>query len=86
MPIRLTAYCFPLTAVLLLASAGHLEAQLQIRVGDSTRTLYSEVHEALREGSPAADSVRCILSGTRSGKLWSLARRALEGRWTGTPG
>jgi hypothetical protein len=69
-----------LTAVVLFASAGPLEAQLQIRVGDSTRTLYSEVHEALREGSPAADSVRRILTATRSGKLWSLARGALEGK------
>lgn len=80
MSIRLTAYCLPLTAVFLLVSTVQLEAQVQIRVGDSTRTLYSEVHEALRDGSPAADSVRRILTATRSGKLWALARQALEGK------
>jgi hypothetical protein len=74
------AHRLPLTAVFLLVSAARLDAQVQIRVGDSTRTLYSEVHEALRGGSPAADSVRCVLRTTRSGRLWALARQALEGK------
>ena len=30
-------------------------AQVQIRVGDPTRTTYSELHEALRPGTAAAD-------------------------------
>ena len=32
-------------------------AQVQIRIGDPTRTIYSEIHEGLREGTPAADTV-----------------------------
>ena len=37
------------------------EAQVLIRVGDPARATYSELHEALRAGTPAADSVLRVL-------------------------
>ncbi|MEP6573942.1 MAG: hypothetical protein ABJD11_14665 [Gemmatimonadota bacterium] len=55
------------------------EAQVQVRFGDSTRANYSELHEALIEGTPAADTVLAIL-GTRTPRpLWVRFRQALAG-------
>jgi len=53
---------------------------VQIRLGDPARTTYSEIHEGLREGTPAADSVLRILSAKHSRKLWALAHGMLEGK------
>lgn len=64
----------------LLVLPVHAAAQVQIRVGDSTRVTYSEIHEALREGTPAADSVLRILSAPSSRSLWPLVRQAAEGK------
>ena len=58
-------------------STGH--AQIQIRVGDSQRAIYSELHEALKEGSPIADSVAGLLRSTSAAKLWRLGQSALRG-------
>ncbi len=55
-------------------------AQVQIRLGDPSRTIYSEVHEGLRDSTPAADSVRRILGATTSKALWPLVDRMLRGR------
>jgi hypothetical protein len=55
-------------------------AQVQIRIGDSTRTIYSEIHESLREGTPAADTVAAIMGEKKSAKLWPRVRDALAGR------
>jgi hypothetical protein len=74
---RRTVWLLP--AILLCAPGAGPHAQVQIRVGDPSRTLYSEIHEALRDESPAADSVRRILEEHRSSRLWRLARQALEG-------
>jgi hypothetical protein len=57
-----------------------LAAQVQIRLGDSTRVTYSEIHESLREGTPAADSARQILTARSSRTLWPLVRKAVEGK------
>ena len=54
-------------------------AQVQVRVGDPGRATYSELHEALRAGTPAADSVQSILRSTSPRRLWSLMRAAVEG-------
>ncbi|MGH7509395.1 MAG: hypothetical protein ACREMZ_07985 [Gemmatimonadales bacterium] len=58
-------------------------AQVQVRVGHPTRATYSELHEALRQGTPRADSVLEILRTKAPGPLWRLARRAIdgEGEW-----
>lgn len=57
-----------------------LSAQVLIRLGDSTRANYSELHEGLREGTPAADSVRRILTESRPPRLWQTLRQALNDR------
>jgi hypothetical protein len=54
-------------------------AQIQIRVGDPHRATYSELHEALREGSKAADSVLAIQHLSRPALLWRKMREAIEG-------
>jgi len=55
-------------------------AQIQIRIGDSTRTIYSEIHESLREGTPAADTVAAIMGEKKTAKLWPRIRDAFAGR------
>jgi hypothetical protein len=54
-------------------------AQVQIRVGQSGRATYSELHEALREGTPAADSVLAIMRVRAPSALWRHMRAAAQG-------
>ena len=54
-------------------------AQVQIRVGDPGRATYSELHEALREGTPAADTVAGIMRIRRPGPLWRRMIVAIDG-------
>ena len=68
---------FPL---LLAAAAPPLAGQVQIRLDDPARTVYSELHEGLRPGTPAADSVRRILGETSTRRLWRLVWDAAEGK------
>lgn len=68
---------FPLV---LLAAAPPLAGQVQIRLDDPARTVYSELHEGLRPGTPAADSVRRILGETSTRRLWRLVWDAAEGK------
>jgi hypothetical protein len=56
-----------------------LVAQVQVRVGEPGRATYSELHEALKLGTPAADSVRTILRSRTPSRLWRRMRAALEG-------
>jgi hypothetical protein len=78
-------------AVLLLivttASATRAAAQVLLRVGDSTRATYSEIHEALRAGTPAADSALGILREQRPAHLWRRAQAAIRGDapWNDAP-
>ena len=71
-------------AGLALAGLGLLEtaaasAQVQVRVGEPGRATYSELHEALKRGTPAADSVRAILRSSTPGRLWRRMRAAVDG-------
>jgi hypothetical protein len=67
-------------AALAVALAGsRAEAQVQVRIGDPGRATYSELHEGLREGTPAADSMVRILRSTRPGWLWARMRAAIHG-------
>lgn len=68
-----------LTILLALIAARPAAAQVQIRLGDPARVTYSEVHEGLRDSTPAADSVRRILGATSSRALWPLVDRMLRG-------
>ena len=60
-------------------------AQVQVRVGVPGRATYSELHEGLRRGTPAADSVRAIQRAKVPGPLWRRMRLTVKGRGTGTP-
>ncbi|HEU5303502.1 MAG TPA: hypothetical protein VFU40_02555 [Gemmatimonadales bacterium] len=76
------------TAVLALISAlvpGASAAQVQIRVGDPARATYSELHEGLRPGTPAADTVLEIMRLTSPKLLWSKMRRAVAGQGDWNP-
>lgn len=70
----------PAALAALLLAAAPLAAQVQVRLGDSTRVTYSELHEALRPGTPAADTVTRILRETSARALWAVTRAALAGR------
>lgn len=54
-------------------------AQVQVRVGDSSRATYSELHEALKEGTPAADSMLIIQRSKSPARLWRRMRAAVRG-------
>ncbi|HEX2250353.1 MAG TPA: hypothetical protein VHH32_08375 [Gemmatimonadales bacterium] len=56
-----------------------LSGQVQVRLGNSTRATYSELHEALKLGSPAADTVRAILTSRDPRRLWQRMHAAIEG-------
>jgi hypothetical protein len=55
------------------------QAQVQVRVGVPGQATYSELHEALKLGSPAADSMTSILRSRSPSHLWRLAQAALKG-------
>lgn len=57
-----------------------VSAQVQIRLGDSTHATYSEIHEALKPGTPSADSITRILTAKHSRLLWPYVRRAAYGQ------
>jgi len=63
----------------LAAAAAPATAQVQVRVGDPGRATYSELHEALREGTPAADSVLAILRSRNIPRLWGRVTAAING-------
>jgi hypothetical protein len=65
--------------LLLLSAAPGAEAQVQVRIGDPARATYSELHEALRMGSKAADSVLAIQRIRRPSLLWRRLGAAISG-------
>jgi len=79
------------TALLLIvpAAAGPsgAEAQVLIRVGDPGRATYSELHEGLRAGTPAADSVLQVMREKRPAVLWRRVQAAIGGDapWNDAP-
>jgi hypothetical protein len=54
-------------------------AQVQVRVGQPGRATYSELHEGLRPGTPAADSVLRIMRIKAPGPLWRMMLSAASG-------
>jgi hypothetical protein len=71
-------------AGLLIAVGGLLRpaaasAQVQVRVAEPGRATYSELHEGLKLGTPAADSVRALLRSTAPARLWRRMRAAIDG-------
>jgi hypothetical protein len=53
--------------------------QVQVRLADSVRGTYSELHDGLKPGSAAADTVSRIMNSTNAGALWGRVRQALAG-------
>jgi hypothetical protein len=62
-------------------------AQVLVRVGDPARATYSELHEGLRDSTPAADSVLAVMRERRPAVLWRRVRSALGGNapWSDAP-
>jgi hypothetical protein len=81
--IRLTTVLL----ALLLGSAGSARGQVLIRMGDPGRATYSELHEALRPGTRAADSALAVLREKRPAALWRRVGAALRGEvaWNDAP-
>ena len=65
---------------LVVLATSQVAAQVQIRFGDSTRTNYSELHDALRENTPAGDTVAAILKESQGKRLWLRIRQAVDGK------
>ena len=76
MKSRLVALFVPLVSVL---AASHAVAQVQIRIGDPARATYSELHEALRDGTPAGDSVEPSSASGKPARLWRRLHAAING-------
>lgn len=65
--------------LLLLCITVRGEAQVQVRLADSVRATYSELHEGLKPGTPAADTVARIQAMTNPALLWKKSGQALQG-------
>jgi hypothetical protein len=76
-----------IVAGLLALGATPADGQVLIRVSEPGRATYSELHEGLRRGSPAADSVCAVLREKRPAVLWRRMRAALAGEvaWNDAP-
>ncbi|HEX3273456.1 MAG TPA: hypothetical protein VHR43_01270 [Gemmatimonadales bacterium] len=66
-------------AVALLAAGQNAEAQVQVRLATPGRATYSELHEALKAGSAAADTVARIQRLRNPARLWRIAQSAIGG-------
>jgi len=66
-------------SALLLTMARIAEGQVLIRIAEPGRATYSELHEALSPGTPAADSALVLLRERRPAILWRRTRAALAG-------
>ncbi len=66
-------------AGLVVFGAGSLAAQVQIRLDEPGRANYSELHEALKSGTPAADSVLRLLRTKTPRRLWPRVTAAVNG-------
>jgi hypothetical protein len=71
------------TVMMLVSISGVAGAQVQVRIGLPGRATYSELHEGLRNGTAAADTVKAILRAKSPGPLWRQLGRTIngEGNW-----
>ncbi len=65
--------------ILIMLAAGPAWAQVQVRLGVPGRANYSELHEALRPGTPSADTVRRIQRIRTPAPLWRMVMAAVRG-------
>jgi hypothetical protein len=68
-----------LVAAVMLGPSQTATAQVQVRIGEPGRATYSELHEALRAGTPAADTMLAILRSKAPAPLWRRMRAAIDG-------
>ena len=66
--------------VFVTAGAREARGQVQVRIGVPGRAVYSELHEALRAGTPAADTVLRVQRLRSPARLWRIARAAITGQ------
>ncbi len=62
-----------------LGAAAEAGAQVLIRVAEPGRATYSELHESLQPGTPAADSALALLRERHPGPLWARVGASLAG-------
>ncbi|HET9038960.1 MAG TPA: hypothetical protein VFN40_02255 [Gemmatimonadales bacterium] len=65
--------------LLLTLPVGTASAQVQVRLGVPGRATYSELHEALKLGTPPADTVRRIQRMRNPAALWRMGMAAVRG-------
>jgi len=66
-------------AGLAIATAAPVSGQVQVRLADSVRATYSELHDGLKMGSASADTVARIMSLSNPTVLWRRSGQALAG-------
>ena len=69
-----------LAAGMMFASSRSLPAQVQVRLADSVRATYSELHDGLKMGSASADTVARIMGLSNPQVLWRRSGQALAGK------
>ncbi len=68
-----------LSAGMALAAVTPMLAQVQIRLADSVRATYSELHDGLKMGSASADTVARVMGNSNPAILWKKSGQALAG-------
>jgi len=68
-----------LLAGMALAAVTPMSAQVQIRLADSVRATYSELHDGLKMGSASADTVARVMGTSNPAILWKKSGQALTG-------
>ena len=68
-----------LLAGMALAAVTPMSAQVQIRLADSVRATYSELHDGLKMGSASADTVTRVMGTSNPAILWKKSGQALTG-------
>jgi hypothetical protein len=69
-----------LSAGLAFAVAAPVSGQVQVRLADSVRATYSELHDGLKMGSASADTVARVMALSNPAVLWRKSGQALAGK------
>ena len=69
-----------LSAGMAFAVTAPVRCQVQVRLADSVRATYSELHDGLKMGSASADTVARVMGLTNPAILWRKSGQALAGR------
>jgi hypothetical protein len=69
-----------LSAGMAFVVAAPVSGQVQVRLSDSVRATYSELHDGLKMGSASADTVARILALSNPAVLWRRSGQALAGK------